>query len=151
MKKTRLLKSLSFFLCVVLIAAMALLATGCSGNKKTDVLTTSNSAIVEAPEPSQVGTGKASFNFTVTDADGNKTSFTVNTDKILVGEALQELGLIEGEEGPYGLYVKTVNGITYDYDIHGKYWAFYVDGSYASAGVDVTAINAGASYEFRAE
>ena len=64
----------------------------------------------------------------VVDADGNETNFVVSTDKETVGDALLELNLIEGEEGDYGLYVKTVNGITADYDTDGTYWAFYVNG-----------------------
>lgn len=57
----------------------------------------------------------------------------------------------EGEDSEYGLYVKTVNGVTVDYDQDGKYWAFYVDGEYAATGVDSTDITAGATYTFKAE
>ena len=78
-------------------------------------------------------------------------SFTVKTDKDIVGEALQELGVLEGEEGPYGLYVKVVNGITAIYEEDGSYWAFYENGEYGLTGVDMTDIEAGASYELRAE
>ena len=95
--------------------------------------------------------GEKSFLFTVADTDGSETVFKISTDKILVGEALQELGLIAGEQGPYGLYVKTVNGIAYDYDTDGKYWAFYINGEYAPTGVDVTEIEENATYSFRAE
>ena len=62
-------------------------------------------------------------------------------------QALQKLSLIEGEEGPYGLYVKKVNGILADYDTDGTYWALYKDGKYSMTGIDVTEIEAGASYE----
>ena len=68
-----------------------------------------------------------------------------------VGAALLSLGLIAGEDSEYGLYVKTVNGVTVDYDTDGKYWAFYVDGEYAATGVDSTDITAGATYTFKAE
>ena len=47
--------------------------------------------------------------------------------------------------------MKTVNGITLDYDKDGKYWAFYVDGEYATSGVDSTPITDGASYALKAE
>ena len=73
--------------------------------------------------------------------------FTVKTDKDTVGAALIENGLIAGEEGAYGLYVKVVNGITADYDIDGSYWSFYVNGEYAMAGVDTTTIEEGATYK----
>ena len=68
-----------------------------------------------------------------------------------MGEALQDCGLIEGEESEYGLYVKTVNGITADYDADGVYWAFYIDGKYAESGVDTTEISEGTSYAFKIE
>ena len=85
------------------------------------------------------------------DKDWNETKFEVHTDNEIVGEALEELGLISGDEGEYGLYVKTVNGITADYDADGVYWAFYVNGEYAVSGVDSTPIAEGESYSFKVE
>ena len=73
-------------------------------------------------------------------------TFTVKTDKDTVGEALLEHGLIAGEEGAYGLYVKVVNGIVADYDVDKSYWAFYVNGEYAMTGVDTTKITQGETY-----
>ena len=73
-------------------------------------------------------------------------TFTVNTDKKTLGDALLEHKLIEGDQGAYGLYVKKVNGIRADYDLDGAYWAFYENGEYAMTGVDSTAINEGTVY-----
>ncbi len=87
----------------------------------------------------------------MTDQDGGTSSFEIHTDKAIVGEALLELELIAGDDSEYGLFVKTVNGITLDYDKDGKYWAFYVDGEYATSGVDSTPITDGASYALKAE
>ena len=83
--------------------------------------------------------------------DGNETVFIVNTDEETVGAALVKLDIIAGEDSQYGLYVKTVNGITLDFDTDGMYWAFYENGAYASAGVDSTNLTDGASYSFKAE
>ena len=44
-----------------------------------------------------------------------------------------------------------VNGETADYDTAGSYWAFYIDGEYAMAGVDYTAPEAGKTYAFKVE
>ncbi len=148
MQKTKFTRILSVILCVVLIAATALFTSGCSDKKSYEPpkeVTTLSEGV------SELGEGEKSFAFTITDADGNETELKINTDKTLVGEALQELGLLAGEEGPYGLYVKTVNGITVDYDTDGKYWAFYIDGEYAPTGVDVTEIKEGATYSFKVE
>ena len=73
-------------------------------------------------------------------------TFTVKTDKDTVGAALLEHNLIAGDEGQFGLYLKTVNGITADYDVDRSYWAFYINGEYAMTGVDTTPIEAGKTY-----
>ena len=78
-------------------------------------------------------------------------TFEVHTDKATVGEALLELNFIAGDDSEYGLYVKTVNGITADYDKDGVYWAFYINGEYAQTGVDSTNIAEGDSYSFKVE
>ncbi len=124
--KNTLTKIFAVLLCVSLIACAF---TGC-GEKQT---------------------GEKSFTLTVTDGDGNSTVTEIVTDKATVGEALIEKGIIEGEEGPYGLYIKTVNGITADYDIDGTYWAFYIDGEYALKGIELTDITDGAEYELKVE
>lgn len=41
--------------------------------------------------------------------------------------------------------------MTLDYDADGAYWAFYINGEYASTGVDSTNIEAGATYTLKAE
>ncbi len=73
-------------------------------------------------------------------------TFTIKTDKKTVGEALVENGLISGDEGAFGLYIKKVNGITADYDIDQSYWAFYINGETAMTGVDMTDIDENATY-----
>lgn len=149
MKKTQIKKVLSLILCIVLIAVMALFTTGCNDNEEqTSEPQTTTTTEVKTQE---IGEGETEFFFNVVDVKGNVSKFKVFTDKKTVGEALLEVSLIAGEDGPYGLYVKTVNGITLDYDTDGKYWAFYADGKMASAGVDLTDITAGSTYEFKAE
>ena len=61
------------------------------------------------------------------------------------------LGIIAGDDSQYGLYVKTVNGITADYDKDQTWWGFYIDGVSASAGVDSTDIVNGSTYGFKVE
>lgn len=68
-----------------------------------------------------------------------------------MGAALLKLGVIAGDDSEYGLYVKTVNGETADYDTDGTYWGFYINGEYAMTGVDATTLEAGATYAFRVE
>lgn len=129
-------------MCVVLallLAAAVLCLNGCKND----------------PAPAETDTDATgevvSFTFEVTGEDGETTSQTVTTTCKTVGEALLEKGLIEGEDGQYGLYVKTVLGETHDYETDGLYWAFYIDGDYALSGVDVTEIVPGTVYGFCAE
>lgn len=141
---------LSMLLLTVLIAAMALMAVGCDGNNNTGT-TESPVVTTSAVGATELGEGAKTFDFTVSDFDGKKTAFIIHTDKETVGDALLELGLIAGDESEFGLYVKTVNGITADFDKDGKYWAFYIDGEYAMSGVDVTTIENGKTYAFKVE
>ena len=128
-------------LCMVLIVAMALSMTACTNNTPD-----SSDAGQEQTQPVS-----KSFTFEVVDKDGNVTTFDITTDKATVGEALLEEGLIKGEDGQYGLYVTEVNGIVADYNVDQTYWAFYVDGTYASSGVDTTDVVDGSTYSFKVE
>lgn len=146
MKNNKFKKMLSLILCSVSIAAMILCSNGCGKQQ-----TATQSAIEQSPDVTVIGEGNTVFLFDVTDPDGNVSSFEVHTDSDTVGDALINLGMINGEPGDYGLYVKTVNGITVDYDTDQKYWAFYIDGEYAMSGVDTTPIENGKQYSFKAE
>ena len=149
-------KLLSVFLCVVLIAAMALITTACDGNYILNLLgytqgTTAETTIGNTEEGAESPATKKAFTFIVVDKNGNETTFNLSTDKATVGDALLAEGLIEGEAGAYGLYVKKVNGIVADYDINQTYWAFYINGEYAFTGVDATPVEEGATYSFKVE
>ncbi len=92
-----------------------------------------------------LGQGEKTFTLEVKIEDQSIT-FTVNTDADTVGKALLDYSIIEGEDGPYGLYIKKVNGVLADYDVNQSYWSFYIDGEYAMSGVDTTEITEGAVY-----
>ena len=124
-------------------------ATGSTAESATDPA--AESETTDPSAPIEKGTGATTFTFVVTLADGATTTYTIHTDKKTVGAALLELELIAGEESTYGLYVKTVQGVTADYDTDKTYWAFYIDGEYAMTGVDQTDIKAGATYTFKIE
>ena len=150
MRMKQIKKSLSLIFCMMLIVAMALFTSGCN-DKIEDTPITQEAETSAVGEVTALGEGKTKFLFTVVDKDGVETAFEIHTDKEIVGEALLELGLIEGEEGDFGLFVKTVNGIVADYEVDKTYWAFYVNGEYAMSGVDTTIIEEGTSYMFKVE
>ena len=98
----------------------------------------------------ELGTGSKTVQVEVK-AEGKSITFTIHTDKEILGDVLLEHGLIAGEEGAYGLYVKFVNGIEADYDKDKTYWAFYKNGEYMMTGVDMTAFSDGEHYELSKE
>ena len=168
---------LARILCMMLIVAMALFTVGCKKDERSNPKSGQETKVTAPAENKQddvsgedaegsgdavqaeaaasdvtvLGEGKSAFNFTVADKDGNESKFEIHTDKTTVGEALLDLGLIDGDAGDYGLYVKKVNGIIADYDTDKTYWAFYIGGEYAMSGVDKTPITEGESYAFKVE
>lgn len=88
-------------------------------------------------EDTELGEGEKTLHVLVS-AEGQSIEFTIYTDKKTVGEALSEHKLIEGEKGPYGLYVKKVNSMEADYDKTKTYWAFTKNGESVLTGVDLT-------------
>ena len=145
-------------LTIMLMASVVCGAAGCGGSNQQSQNNVQNTEVqitetqsVEDAQVTILGEGAVQFAFTVVDKYGNETAFEIHTDKEIVGEALLELEMITGEDGAYGLYVKAVNGITADYDVDQTYWAFYVDGEYATSGVDTTPIEEGKTYTFKVE
>ena len=147
MKNNSMKKLLSLVLAFVLTAALAL--TGCSGKPAE------TTAATEAPQSggavTVLGQGQKSFELTIVDKEGITHPYMIHTDAEMVGQALIEHGLIEGEEGPYGLYIKSVLGQVLDYETDGMYWSFYVGTEYAMTGVDLTPIIEGEHYQLKAE
>lgn len=80
-------------------------------------------------------------------AGDESITFTIHTDKEMLGDALLEHDLVAGEQGAYGLYVKFANGIEADYDKDGSYWGFYKNGEMMLVGVDGASITDGDHYE----
>ena len=132
------------------IAILTLTLCGCGiiTKNKTDLPTVN--AEISSVESENNGYN-LKFTFEVIDRNGNTERKELETNYSNLGTALQRLGLIKGEEGPYGLYIKDVNGITADYDIDGTYWALYINDEYSMAGVDQIEIKNGYVYSFRIE
>ena len=141
----------AYILCFLLALAMMISAVGCSSQTSGASSDSSASAGVPYADGTVLGEGENQFSLLVTDKEGNETKLEIHTGQSTVGEALLELGVISGEDGPYGLYVKSVNGISADYDKDGVYWAFYINGEYATTGVDATEIVPDTEYALKVE
>lgn len=144
MKTAKFIKKSTIF---ALVLALAVSLCACSQAKSAPA----DTAAPALTDGGSIGEGKTAFSLGIVHSSGESKTLTVHTDAETVGAALLALGVIAGEDSSYGLYVKTVDGETLDYDTDGKYWAFYVDGAYAAVGVDQTAAEDGVSYAFRAE
>ena len=128
----------------LLITITLIFAVSCTSAPDTDALW--NNAIYKSD--TELGDGERQF-FVKVVAGEKSVTFTINIDQTILGDALSEHGLLEGEEGAYGLYVKKVNGITADFDVDGTYWAFYVNDQYATNGVEKTEIKSGETYSLK--
>ena len=172
-------KLFSTILAFVLSAAVAVSVTSCGSSNSSSSSASSETSVSESAETSSgasseasseessevseevsaaetaeatdIGEGNTEFAFEVVLEDGTTTLYNVHTDEKTVGAALLGVNLIAGDDSEYGLYVKTVDGVTADYDKDGTYWAFYIDGEYASTGVDSTDVVPGSTYSFKVE
>jgi len=143
MKTENIKKMLSFIVCIVLIAAMALTTIGCNDNStESEPYTVLNETDIR-----ELGDGETQISLTVVDPEGKESHFVIYTDKTILADALLEHDLIEIKDG----FVTTVNGLTLDYNKDGKYWAFYIDGKYATTGVETTEIEDYVKYFLKAE
>lgn len=95
-----------------------------------------------------VGEGDNTFVFEVKLKDGTIKGYNVKTSKTLVGDALLDAGLIEGDTGDYGLMVTTVDGVKADYSIDQSYWAFHINGGYSVIGVSSAVVDTQNIYSF---
>ena len=123
--------------------------SACSGNSEAeqDVAATQPPAGIENTSEDQIGQGETTFYFSIDDGENEIKNYTIHTDKKMLGEALLEIGIIEGEDmGDLGFSVKTVNGKTADFEKDGAYWGFFVEREYAPRGVDSEEIVDGGHY-----
>ena len=135
---------------IILALVMALSLMAC-GNTAVQPDADADADAPAVTDGAALGEGAHSFTLEITDADGKTITATIHTDAETVGEALSKLEIVQGEDSEFGLYIKTVNGITADYDVDQTYWAFYIDGEYAQTSVDMTAVNDGSVYKLAVE
>ena len=99
--------------------------------------------LTSRPDPAQ---GQKSVTVEVVHADGSEKTFRYQTDMDYLGALLLAEGLIEGEAGPYGLYINKADGEVADYNQNKAYWALFVGDEYATQGIDQTPLTDGGIY-----
>ena len=90
--------------------------------------------------------GAKTLTVQVAHPDGTGREMTLKTDQEFLRGALEEAGLISGEESAYGLFVKTVDGYTAD-DSKQEWWLFTKAGEDLFTGVDTTPVADGDRFE----
>jgi len=136
-------KNQSFLKCSVLVLLIAAAAVTLPSCGNTDPKDGSETTVTQTdPQKEEI-----TLTIAVTDPDGNVKEYDVTTESDNLEGALLDSGFVSGEESTYGLYIKTVCGITADYDTDGAYWAIYKDGEYLMTGAKDTKIAEGERYE----
>lgn len=90
--------------------------------------------------------GEKQLVVSVVDAEGNTEEFSFSTSQEFLRGALEEQGLVQGEESQYGLYVTEVNGLAAD-ESQQQWWCFTKGGEDVMTGVDSTPIADGDHFE----
>lgn len=93
----------------------------------------------------ETNAGSKTLTIEVSAPDYSKTH-EIKTDAEFLGEALKEEGIIEGEEGQYGLFITSVDSIKAD-DSKQQWWCITKGGADVMTGVDVTPIADGDTFE----
>lgn len=104
-------------------------------------------AVYQVAKPQPTAGGKT-IGVEVIHGDGSTKKVDISTEEEYLGPALlasEALG-VEGEQGAYGLYIKTVDGETAS-DAERTFWSLTKDGAEAPNGVDLTVIADGEHYE----
>ena len=78
--------------------------------------------------------------------ENGEESFTYQTDAEDLGEVLTANKLIEGEDGQYGLFITTANGVKAD-DSKQQWWCITKGGEQVNTSADQTPIQDGDQFE----
>ena len=130
--------------CFIVISLLCVSMTGC---KKETAETASLWDNAVYSEDKTFGNGKKTIQLEVK-AEEKSVTFTIKTDADNLEEALVKHKLIEGEDGPYGLYIKKVDGIIADYDADQTFWSLCQEGNPLMTGAKDTKINDGDKFQF---
>ena len=141
-------------ICVALIILMSVVFFSCaeveSPEKQNNTATEEKAGLWSDAiytENKTFGNGAKPFELEVK-AEDKSVTFTIKTDADNLEEALVEHKLIEGEEGPYGMYIKKVNVITADYDVDQSFWSLSQNGTPLAPGASGAEIKGGEHFEF---
>ena len=154
------MKRTSKALAMAFVCSFALVFTACGSTDKETPSFANGSSVAGAAESgesslwenalykedAEIGEGAHSVSVKVEIGDRSVT-LTVKSDKDNLADMLTESGLVEGDNGEYGLYIKKVNGVSADYETDGAYWGLNKDGEPSAVGASFITVKDGEHYE----
>ncbi len=103
-------------------------------------------AIVYGNSNKPAATGSKTITVQIITGESETVTKTIQTDAEFLRGALEQENLVQGDESEFGLFVKTVNGVTVD-EAQQQWWCFTKGGETVNTGVDDTPIADGDTFE----
>ena len=99
--------------------------------------------LIARPQPSA---GGKHLTIQVVHSDLSSRIFEIHTTAEYLAEALTENEIVQGEDGPYGLFILTADGETVN-EINQEWWCITRGGESLTPGASDTPITSGETYE----
>ena len=135
-------------LTTALLLIFFLTFAACSGNETSSNKASATESLsqVSSQQDRSINAETKKIKLTIVYDDDAET-FDISTDANNLRAALEQEGLIKGDESEFGLFVTSVNGITADADKQ-EWWCLTKSGEMWNYGVDDTEISDGDVFEF---
>ena len=95
------------------------------------------------PDPNE---GKKAYTITVVHSDGSEKVFEGYSDAEYLGTVLVAEGVVEDNQGDYGLYILVADGEEASWEKDSAYWSVYVGDEPAITGADQIVLEDGGIY-----
>lgn len=93
-----------------------------------------------------VSAGSKTITVEVVHKDESKKTFTYTTDEEYLDKVLVSEGLVEDNQGQFGLFIQVVDGEKADYDVDKGYWGILQNGEAAATGASEIPVVDGDTY-----